>query len=210
MPRLRNVAGNYFSHIPYQQKSLWTGAKTWFSLICKRLLSNIFALLSINTIFKCNERKMLNPIQTNQPCVNFHLPSLDNEGCEHYLANLIEKMYLENFEIYVVTRSEQASQKMDQFLWSFRDDSFLPHQIVEEGGFDAPILISHRILPDPNHYVVINLKDEMADLRFKSIIEFVYPNEAAKAIARKKYREYQQHGCKLQIIRNFKEITFNG
>jgi DNA polymerase-3 subunit chi len=153
---------------------------------------------------------MLSPIQSSQPCVNFHLPNLDNEGCEYYLANLIEKMYVDNVKIYVVTRSQQASQKLDQFLWSFREDSFLPHHIAEEEGFDAPILISHRVLPDLNHYVAINLKDERADLRFKSIIEFVYPNEAAKAIARKKYREYQQHGCKLQIIRDFKEITFNG
>ena len=40
---------------------------------------------------------------------------------------LTEKVYLKNHDVFIHTNDEELMIKVDEALWSFRENSFLPH-----------------------------------------------------------------------------------
>ena len=53
---------------------------------------------------------------------------------ERYLfaCKLIEKAYRSGQFCYVYTDSDRQSEQLDNQLWTFRENSFIPHQIYED------------------------------------------------------------------------------
>ena len=100
---------------------------------------------------------------------------------------------------------------MDDLLWTFRDISFVPHEIYNETENNgAPITIgfgNHF----PNHsQVMINLDYKIPEFaeKFSRIIEIVENNEKKKEIARQRYRQYKENEYELHNhnIDNLNEI----
>lgn len=81
---------------------------------------------------------------------------LENHPLERVLPVLVEKSIERGWKVMVETGSEERAEALDLLLWTYRDDSFLPHA---RAGGDAdelqPVLITSRP-HNPNH----------ADVRF--------------------------------------------
>jgi DNA polymerase-3 subunit chi len=109
------------------------------------------------------------------------------------------------------TESEDTTKRMDNLLWTFRDISFIPHEIYNETENNgAPVTIGHgdRF---PNHsQIMINLDNKVPEFanKFKRIIEIVESNEKKKEIARQRYRQYKKddHEIHDHKIDNLKEF----
>ena len=68
---------------------------------------------------------------------------LQNQPLEAVLPNLVEKSRERGWQAAIQAASEERLQALDDHLWTFRDDSFLPHgRAGAAGEADQPILIA--------------------------------------------------------------------
>lgn len=153
-------------------------------------------LLLLNTsIVKYNVRIML-PIK-----ISFYLlPESTPKSCDLYACRIVEKAYSNKHTVYINTYSLEEAQKIDTQLWTFRDISFIPHEIYNQNlNSKAQILIGYNVTPSKKDDILINLTNEIPVFytQFNHIIEIVPNNQDLKTIGRKKYQTYQKQ--KLQI-----------
>ncbi|MEM9738285.1 MAG: DNA polymerase III subunit chi [Pseudomonadota bacterium] len=70
---------------------------------------------------------------------------LEKSGPEHAAGPLLEKCLERGWRVLVVSSDEKRRAALDAGLWTYSDDSFLPHGQAEAAGLDPkrqPILIS--------------------------------------------------------------------
>jgi DNA polymerase-3 subunit chi len=68
---------------------------------------------------------------------------LENQPLERVLPQLLEKTLERGWKAVVETSSRARAEAIDAMLWTFRDDSFLPHGIAGEvADPEQPVLIA--------------------------------------------------------------------
>ena len=68
---------------------------------------------------------------------------LQRQPLERVLPTLIEKSLERGWRVVVQAASEERVEALDAHLWTFRDDSFLPHGTWREGeASEQPILLT--------------------------------------------------------------------
>jgi DNA polymerase-3 subunit chi len=68
---------------------------------------------------------------------------LESQPLERVLPTLLEKSLERGWRAVVETSSRERASAIDALLWTYRDDSFLPHGIAgEETDPDQPVLIT--------------------------------------------------------------------
>tara|TARA_R110001583_G_scaffold41891_2_gene133182 strand:+ start:4048 stop:4473 length:426 start_codon:yes stop_codon:yes gene_type:complete len=117
-----------------------------------------------------------------------------------FACRLIEKAYKQGHQIYIHTDNIEEAEKINQFLWSFRADSFIPHQLIDESNADiCPVLIGHNTNPPRLMDLLINLAAEQPIFfsQFERVAEFINDDKQLKIMGRERYRFYQQRGYEL-------------
>jgi len=137
--------------------------------------------------------------------ISFYVLKGNNEQDRQVFAcRLIEKAYYQGQQIYIHTESEEQTKQLNQSLWSFRSDSFIPHQIVSSDDTDkqCPILVSHNATPPRLMNLLINLASDQPDFfsQFERVAEFVNDDNVIKKSGRERYRFYQQRGYELETF----------
>lgn len=70
---------------------------------------------------------------------------LQNQSIEQALPGLVAKAYEMGHKIWVKAPDEITSEKLNEALWTFRDDSFIPHGNDKDGNPELqPVWISHN------------------------------------------------------------------
>ncbi len=133
---------------------------------------------------------------------DFYILSTASEQQRYLFAcKLIEKIYRSQVFCYVLTESEQQSRTLDELLWTFRPNSFVPHQIYTGQIPDSPqtILISHLPMPEAWQQVVLNLSLQAPVnlLQIQRLLEIIDNRDYIKQQARARYRYYQQQNIEL-------------
>jgi DNA polymerase-3 subunit chi len=70
---------------------------------------------------------------------------LESQPLERVLPVLVEKSLERGWKVVVETSSDERAEAIDNMLWTYRDDSFLPH--ARAGGSEdavQPVLITTR------------------------------------------------------------------
>lgn len=139
-----------------------------------------------------------------------------------FTCRLIEKIYRQGHRVYVYSENQAQIDKLDQLLWSFKAESFIPHSqhinqtdtltATEQSlASKAPSAneqpLAHQAplnevllgtCPPPSHYhsCLINLSENVPSFfsRFQRLGEVVLNNERRRNISRNNYRFYQQRG----------------
>ena len=121
-----------------------------------------------------------------------------------FTCRLCEKALGQGLKIYIHTDSEQVAQDMDDLLWSFKPESFIPHAIVgidEELTLDEdiPVFIGYGGAFDGKADLLINLGRDIPGFHgdFARIAEIVPNSEAAKANLREHWNSYKAQGYTL-------------
>lgn len=118
-----------------------------------------------------------------------------------FLARLVEKIYTLEKSVFIFTNDEQESKLLDDLLWEYQAESFLPHEIFnsEEQAY-SPIIISsiHKQKRD----VLINLQNQLPLFvnEFERVVEIVYDDEHIAQCGRQKYRQYQNNGYQINTF----------
>lgn len=68
---------------------------------------------------------------------------LERQSLDQVLPNLLERTLERGWRAVVQAGSEQALEQIDNLLWTYRDDSFLPHGLIREGRPEAqPVFLT--------------------------------------------------------------------
>lgn len=134
--------------------------------------------------------------------VDFYLLNASGQQASRLLAcRLLEKAYLRGHRVFVYCNNQQETEDLDELLWTFKDNSFIPHNLQGEGPEPPPpIQIGYRDEPRGFNDILFNLATEIPPFysRFRRIIEIVPNDDTAKELSRKHYREYRAKFCELQ------------
>ncbi|MCW8386457.1 DNA polymerase III subunit chi [Fluoribacter dumoffii] len=133
--------------------------------------------------------------------VDFYLLASDQPDARWLVAcRLLEKAYAKGHKVYVLCNNKQDAELLDELLWTFKEDSFIPHNLQGEGPEPPPpIQIGYEREPRGFNDILLNLADYIPDFysRFKRIMQIVNNVEADKELSRAHYRDYRAKGCEL-------------
>lgn len=120
-------------------------------------------------------------------------------GNEHYhfACRLIEKAYLRKHRVYVHCHNEQQAHTVDELLWCFKEDSFIPHNLCGEGPQPPPpVQLGFGDKPAQFNDLLINLSDGVPEFfaQFKRVIEIVSANDTSRNLSREHFKFYRQQG----------------
>lgn len=129
------------------------------------------------------------------------LPSHTLEDRFIFACKLIEKAYRCGHYCYVYTDTPQQSQQLDNQLWTYRENSFIPHQLYDgllntTPDYEKTILIGCHPAPNKWQKLIFNLSSKYPDnlTNTERILEIIDNNEDLKQAARQRYRQYEQEG----------------
>ena len=117
---------------------------------------------------------------------------------QHFVqaCQLAAYYYQQNKKVFIYTENQQDAFTVDEYLWQFDGDSFVPHNLVGEGPrYGSPVEISW-LAPQHPRAVLINLSQNIPEfnLNFQQIIDFVPAQEQLKINARMRYSAYKKLG----------------
>lgn len=112
------------------------------------------------------------------------------------VCELAKKAYGASLPVLVLARDTAQAEALDDLLWSFDPDEYLPHQIagMDEDDDEAPILIATPDMDVPARPLLVNLRDAAPDGRFDRVLEVVPADPAARGPLRERWKHYQAQG----------------
>ncbi|MBN8261726.1 MAG: DNA polymerase III subunit chi [Xanthomonadales bacterium] len=112
------------------------------------------------------------------------------------VCELAKKAYGASLPVLVLARDAAQAEALDDLLWSFDPDEYLPHQIagMDEDDDEAPILIATPDMDVPARPLLVNLRDAAPDGRFDRVLEVVPADPAARGPLRERWKHYQAQG----------------
>jgi len=132
------------------------------------------------------------------PRIDFYVLSDAKENSRALLAcRLADKAYRLGHIVYIVTSSEVRAAALDDLLWTFRQDSFVPHEryplISAEG---SPVLIGVASPAEVNAQVLVNFTDVLPDgfERYERVVELVDMHPDVRAKSRERFKQYRERG----------------
>lgn len=118
-----------------------------------------------------------------------------------YACRLVRKARAANCRVVLLTRDSNELMRLDQALWTFSEQEFLPHVPAGDPlAASTPIILTDSDQADlPHHQLLINLSGGTPAhfARFERMLEIISTDDGDKAAGRERYRYYQQRGYPL-------------
>lgn len=133
------------------------------------------------------------------PKVDFYVLSAADPQARYRLAcRIAEKAYSLGHRVHIHTDSSEGAQQVDALLWTFRDRSFVPHEIEPQLEARCTVTIGHGWEP-PCCEVLINLATQAPEFfhRFARVAEIVAQEQDSRDAGRERYRFYRDQGCEI-------------
>jgi DNA polymerase-3 subunit chi len=135
------------------------------------------------------------------PRVDFYLLASSEPQARWLLAcRLLEKAYLRGHSVFVYCNNQEQAELIDDLLWTFKEDSFIPHNLQGEGPEPPPpVQIGFQHEPRGFHDILLNLADIIPPFyqRFRRVMSLVSNQDECKELSRIHYREYRSKQCEL-------------
>ena len=115
------------------------------------------------------------------------------------VCELARKAFDAGLPTLVLARDNAQAEAIDDLMWSFDPDAYLPHQIAGSDEEDelTPILILAPDTDSPMRPMVINLRDAAVEGDFERVLEVVPADPAARTPLRERWKQYQARGLEL-------------
>ncbi len=139
--------------------------------------------------------------------VDFYiLPGDSSEERHLFACRLADKAFKLGHSIYIHSGDQAQAETLDELLWSWRNSSFIPHQVeTEQADSNAPRLLNigfnqgHGSAKQLNG-LLINLSNNVPEFfsRFERVSEIVVQSPAVTESTRSNYRFYRDRGYPLE------------
>jgi DNA polymerase-3 subunit chi len=133
--------------------------------------------------------------------VDFYLLS-DDQPNAHWLVacRLLEKAYLKGHRVFVHCDNQHDAELLDELLWTFKEESFVPHNLQGEGPEPPPpVQIGYNNEPRGFRDILLNVSPQIPPFhhKFRRVIELVLNSTEQKEQSRLRYKEYRAKGYEL-------------
>ena len=136
------------------------------------------------------------------PRIDFYvLPDHQEKGRSLLACRLADKAYRLGHTVYLFASSEARAVMLDDLLWTFRQDSFVPHERYPLTGTEgSPVLIGTAPPAEVAAQVLINCTDALPEgfERFERVVELVDQRPEVLAQSRARFKQYRERGCALE------------
>ncbi|HEU4665936.1 MAG TPA: DNA polymerase III subunit chi [Dokdonella sp.] len=111
------------------------------------------------------------------------------------VCELAKKAFAAGQPALILARSHDQAEALDELLWAFDDNAFIPHQIAgDDDDAITAVLIVPPGIDTPDRPLVINLRDVCAPGLFDRVLEVVPADEAERAGSRERWKTYKAAG----------------
>ena len=128
-----------------------------------------------------------------------------SDALELFACRLVETVWKRGHEVLVLADSDAAARRLDNLLWTFREESFVPHRRLGAGDPPAsePVVVSTPGVRAGDVDVLINLTPTVPEesARAARIAEIVPDRGAGRDAGRRRFREYRDRGFELKTHR---------
>ena len=115
------------------------------------------------------------------------------------VCELARKAHDANLWTLVLARDDEQAQRLDELLWEFDADAYIPHQLAGDDEDElTPVLIATPEADTPMRALVINLRDEPVNGTFDRVLEVVPADDSARGPLRERWKQYQSRGLELK------------
>ena len=99
----------------------------------------------------------------------------------------------------ILARDMAQAEELDDLLWAFDPDAYIPHQIAGSDADDeaTPVLIVAPGTEAPPRPLVVNLRDQAWTAPCERVLEVVPADPAARGPLRERWKQYQALGYAL-------------
>jgi len=117
------------------------------------------------------------------------------------VCELARKAHDSDQPMLILARDNAQAEEIDDALWAFDDDAYIPHQIAgsDEDDEEAPVLIAAPGIDAMARALIINLRDAAVTLECERVLEVVPADESARVPQRQRWTEYKTRGFELKI-----------
>ncbi|MDC3067791.1 DNA polymerase III subunit chi [Paracoccaceae bacterium] len=127
---------------------------------------------------------------------------------------LIENLYLRNNRILVLSSDQETASILDNFLWIYKEESFVPHSMQpNENGFPTPVFITTNIDEFHRYQTLLSINGILIENQkwagFKKIYYFFSENDInEKQNARLMWKNFSSQNlvCKYWTYKNRKWV----
>ena len=135
---------------------------------------------------------------TTGPQIDFYVLQEQSTGGRLKLAcRIVEKAYRLGHRVFVRAGNSDDTNVLDDLLWTFSQNSFVPHQLrAESDSRESPVVIGEHPPAAEGTDVLISVADDpVSDFTaYPRIVEIVGCEDSEKASGRNRFRFYREHG----------------
>ena len=129
------------------------------------------------------------------------------------VCQLCEKAIDQDMNVVIYTRSAQQALEIDELLWTFKSESFIPHINLANSNLEKisqlkdsyPVVIfsldagDFSNITETYRQFLINLTNTSPEHydRFTRLAEMIDNDTQSKELARQRYRHYREQGYRL-------------
>lgn len=116
-------------------------------------------------------------------------------------CRLVDKACQQNRKVHVQAANRAEAEALDELLWSFKAEAFVPHHLVGDGPTPAPpVRIGWPEAAVECRDILINLAADIPSefSRCQRVIEIVAGTDSEREQARQHWREFKRLGYTVQ------------
>jgi DNA polymerase-3 subunit chi len=101
--------------------------------------------------------------------------------------------------LLILADSAQQAEALDELLWEFDPDAYVPHQLAgtDEDDDVTPVLIAAPGADAPLRPLVLNLRAAAVAGAFERVLEVVPADESARGPLRERWKAYKERGLEV-------------
>ncbi len=131
----------------------------------------------------------------------------ESTAASHHVVacRIIEKAVRRDMSVYLHVEDEQEAVTMDDLLWTFRPNAFIPHERRDassiEKADDRIVLIGHGEPGNCRPDLLVNLSSRLPTFfaRYLRLAEIVSSENGAKIKSRERWKHYKERGYPLAV-----------
>jgi DNA polymerase-3 subunit chi len=127
------------------------------------------------------------------------LPDATSEARWLFACRLIDKVHRMGMRTLVVMDDETEARQFDDLLWTFKPESFVPHQLINAGK-PAPVEITFSSEAGDHQGLLLNLSKTIPPYfsRFERLSEVVIQEPLSLQTSRERFGFYKQRGYPIE------------
>lgn len=127
------------------------------------------------------------------------LPSEQSAEREKFACKLVNQLFKQGRSLYLHAEDEAAAQSLDQLLWAYQPQAFLPHGLLGSGD-EERIGIGWGDDPAQHQDVMINLALSVPPFigRFERVAEVVVQAPEIRDPLRTSFKYYKDRGYEVK------------